>query len=831
MRTNATLVAGLTWAEAEHRRATCGPNFVPIRRGRHLWDRLFTQLRDPMIVLLLAAGAIALAMRDVVDALVIGLVIVVNTTIGVLQELRAARAVDALADLAAPTARVRRDGVDRVIPAAEVVPGDLMILTAGDVVAADAELAEAVQLQLDEAALTGESVPVDKTVTQGPDERRVWAGTVVTHGRGAAVVTAIGADSSLGRIAASLAGQRPRPTPLQTRLARLGRLLALSVLAASALVFVLGVLRGEPVLEMLLVGVSLAVAVVPESLPAVVTLALALGARRMAQRSAVVRRLPAVETLGSVSVLAVDKTGTLTEGRMVATRVWTASGAEYEVTGSGYAPVGEIRPDPDDLTPLLRAAVLCNDAHLVPPGRDGEWSAAGDPLEAALLALAGKAGMDPAACQREYPRVSEVPFDSSRKRMTTVHRTPAGGWLVACKGAPDVIGDSAAALAKAAELAASGYRVIAVAENMSDMPPAMEGELRLLGLVAITDPPRADAAGAVAACMRAGIQFRLITGDHPAAARAVAERVGIPAAAAQVVTGPELAEGVSAERLAEARVFARTLPEQKLDIVQALQRDGHVVAMTGDGVNDGPALRRADIGVAMGRGGTEVARQAADLVLTDDNLRTVVSAVEEGRRIYANIRRFLRYGLSGGLAELLVMLVMPFFGPAVALQPAQILWINMLTHGLPGVAMGAEPADPEAMGRPPRPLRQSILGGLLAPIAGTGAAIAAIAVGLGAWAWATGRPWQTMIFITLGLAQLGVALAVRAPVPAEHRRRNRFLDLAVLTALIFQVAPMYLEPLRQLLRVEPLGAGELLLACGLAVIPGLVLAATRRRSR
>ncbi|MEO3811607.1 cation-translocating P-type ATPase [Sphaerisporangium sp. B11E5] len=1033
-----SVAAGLAADEAARRHADFGPNIVRVRRDRHLRDRLLTQVRDPMILLLVAAAVVASSMGDTVDALVISLVIVINTTVGVVQELRAARAIDALADLAAPMARVRRDGADLLVPAAEVVPGDVMVLTGGDVVAADGELAEAVQVQVDESALTGESVPVDKSVTGPPEDRRVRAGTVITHGRGAAVVTAIGADSALGRIAALLAGEKPRPTPLQARLARLGRLLALSVLAASAMVAALGVLRGEPVWAMLLVGVSVAVAVVPESLPAVVTLALALGARRMAQRSAVVRNLPAVETLGTVSVLAVDKTGTLTEGRMVATRVWTPDGTEYEVTGDGYAPIGDIRPTTGGpvaggpvtggsvtgvtggpeaggsvearvgtggpverrvgaggsveggpagggvvgggpeagwaggLPALLRGAVLCNDADLVAPGEEGAWGAVGDPLEAALLALAGKGGVDGAECRRAYPRVGEVPFDSTRKRMITVHRPPQGGRLVICKGAPDVlvamIGDAAAAaLDKAHELAASGYRVLAVAEAWTDPRPAdhraavtmdgdvqsaaavvegdvqsaaavvegdvqraaatMDGDdhptaavvdgdghcaavaleggghrevvgsvdgggreggevvgaswgdavarpgpvasaevgrgeggddmgsgrgqaehragvpgdagglgdlergLRIIGLVAVVDPPRAHAAGAVAACRRAGIRFRLITGDHPAVAAAVAEWVGIPVTAAQVLTGPEIAAGVPPERLAAARVFARTLPEQKLDIVRALQQEGHVVAMTGDGVNDGPALRRADIGVAMGRGGTEVARQAADLVLTDDDLRTVASAVEEGRRVYANIRRFLRYGLSGGLAELLVMLALPFIGPAVALQPAQILWINMLTHGLPGVAMGAEPADPAAMRRPPRPLRQSILSGLLGPIAVTGTAIALIAVGLGAWAWYSGGPWQSMIFVTLGVAQLGVALAVRAPRTPGHRRHIRFLDLAVLGALILQIAPLYVDPLRRLLRVEPLSPRDLLLAATLALIPGTVLALTRHRAR
>lgn len=542
----------------------------------------------------------------------------------------------------------------------------------------------------------------------------------MVRGRAVATVTAIGADSALGRIAASL-HPRPRATPLQQRLAGLGRVLALVTVALCAVVFALGLARGQAPEAMAVTAISLAVAAVPESLPAVVTLALAIGARRMAARHAVVRRLAAVETLGSVTVLATDKTGTLTEGRMVVERLW-APGWEATVTGSGYRPQGEVLVEPpdghDQARALLRVAALCNDASLRPPrpGEDGQWSALGDPTEAALLVAATKAGLDPAVLAERFPRVDELPFDSLRKRMTTVHRTPAGRLEVCLKGAPEavldpaLVDDDAGTLGRAAEhaarLAADGYRVLAVASGLRDRPGgAVETGLRLIGLVALGDPPKPAAAATVAACRRAGITPVLITGDHPATARAIAERVGLlerGPAPGRVATGRDLAAGTVPD-LTDVRVFARTDPQQKLDIVEAWRAAGAVTAMTGDGVNDGPALQQADIGVAMGRRGTEVARQAADLVLADDELATLVAAVEEGRRVYDNIRRFLLYAMSGGAAEILVMLLGPLFGLALPLRAGQILWINLLTHGLTGVAVGAEPVSAQAMRRPPRP--------------------------------------------------------------------------------------------------------------------------------
>jgi Ca2+-transporting ATPase len=824
---------GLTEGEAARRLTEHGPNTTAVPEPPSALFRVMEQLRDPMILLLLGAAVLTATLHDVADLAVILIVIVLNTTVGVVQELRAEHALAALNRLAAPQATVLRSGRATVIPAADVVPGDLVLLEAGDIVPADLELSAAVRLQTDESALTGESLPVEKDTGE-----EVFAGTVVTRGRGSGIVSRTGPASALGRIAGLLSDQRPRPTPLQLRLRSLSRILSVAALTLSGVVAVAGLLRGLPAADMIVTAVSLTVAAVPESLPAVVTLALAIGAHRMARRSAVVRRLPAVETLGSVTVVAADKTGTLTEGVMLAERLWTEHG-EFIASGNGYAPAGALVPvgaaEPPER--LLRDVVLCNDADLRPPGPDQPvWLPLGDPTEAALLTLAHRGGIDPEPLRAAHPRIAELPFDSVRKRMTTFHRMPGDdGTLVVGKGAPEVIldpavtsyGDIATARAIAAELAADGYRVLAVADQV--LPPGArrtEDGLRLVGLVALVDPVRHNAADVTAAFGRAGVDLLLITGDAPGTAQAVAERVGLHTDDG-VVTGADIDDGADPSA---GRVFARIRPEQKLDIVQAWQRAGHVVAMTGDGVNDAPALRRADIGVAMGRGGTEVARQAADLVLTDDDLGTLVAAIEEGRRIYANVRTFLRYALSGGLAEILVMLVGPMLGLAAPLLPAQILWINMLTHGLPGVAIGAEPADPRSMRRGPRSPDEQVLGaGLWQRVAGTGTLIAAVTFAAALWTRSTGGPWQTMAYVVLGLAQLGVAIAVRRPRPSGERRRLRFLDLAVAGALVAQVGPLFVAPLRELLSLHALSASELAVAAAVAIIPGLVVAFRRVR--
>jgi len=825
--TTAVATRGLSSAEAAQRLAADGPNTVTAPAPRRLLGRIGRQISDPLVALLLAAAVVTTVLGDLPDTAVIILVVTGNTLIGVLQELRADAAIAALDRLAAPTARVIRDGHAQILPAAELVRGDFVRLEAGDVVPADLRLTDAHRAGFDESSLTGESVPVHR----GAGEP-AGSGTVLTSGRAAGTVVHTGADSSLGRIATLVAQTRPGPTPLQRRIAGLGRTLGIAAIAVSAVVFALGLLAGQPIVRMAITAVSLVVAAVPESLPAVVTLALALGARRMAHTSAIPRRLHAVETLGSVTVIASDKTGTLTQNRMSVQQAVTADGTRYTVAGTGYAPSGEITQAghpaavADELRLLAHAVLLCNDADLIAPGDEHvDWAAAGDPMEAALVTFAGRCGLDFAAERARAPRTAEHPFDQLTRRMTTVHRLGTGEYLVVCKGAPESVLDpdaDSALLEAAAELAADGLRVLAVSTTVTAAEPqvAHPPQLRTAGLVGIGDPVRPGAHDTAAAFERSGVRLILITGDHPATAAAIGTQLGILGPDGRVAVGD--AGPLSAADLEHARVYARTQPEQKLDIIAGLQQRGEVVAMTGDGVNDAPALRRADIGIAMGSG-TEVARQAAELVLVDDNLATVADAIGEGRRIYDNIRRFLRYALSGGIAELLVMLAGPPLGMPLALLPGQLLWINLLTHGIPGVALGAEPAEADVLRRKPRSPQESVLGdGLLGSVFLGGLCLSAVVLAAGVTAHQLDRPWQSVMFVVLGLAQLGVALAVRAKA-APGATRNRSLLAAVAICGILQVAGVLLPPLRVLLGTDALTVPELLACAAVAVIPGAAL--------
>ncbi len=835
-------VEGLSAAEVARRQEEFGPNSPPQPRPRSLARRVADQLKDPMILLLLGALVIVVVVGDVPDAIIIAAVIVLNTTIGVVQEIRAANAIAALNRMSAPHATVVRDGQLVRVAAAEVVPGDIVRLDAGDVIPADALLTEAFSMQVDESAMTGESVPVSRDTGA-----EVLSGTVVTRGRAFAEVLRTGSESGLGRIAALIASTTLRPTPLQQRLAGLSRTLVAVTLGLAGLVFVLGLLRGEGVTTMLILAVSLAVAAIPESLPAVVSVALAMGAYRMARRSALVRWLPAVETLGSVTVLASDKTGTLTEGRMVVQRLWTPDGLSA-VTGHGYGTAGEVTGPAaygEGVRLLLRDVSICNDARLGGPEAD-EWTIVGDPMEAALLVAAAKLRPAEGPAHARWERAAEVPFDSERQRMTTLHRAAGAAagvasWLVVCKGAPEVVLDLVApspevdeARRVAHELASQGFRLIAVADAGHDVEPVdgdLEQRLELRGLTAIADPPREGAAEVVADLRDAGIRTVLITGDHPATARAIADELGITRDTPEVADGQMVAAGEHASRVERIGVYARTKPEQKVDIVTAWQDDGQVVAMTGDGVNDAPALRRADIGVAMGDRGTEVARQAADLVLANDDLGTVVIAVGEGRRIFTNIRSFLRYGLSGGFAEVAVMLAAPFLGMPTPLNPAQILWINMLTHGLPGVAFGAEPMDPDVMRRPSPPPQQSVLGnGLLRQIVVAGLLITAVSLAAGLLAERAGEHVQTSVFLTLGLAQLGVGLALRAPRKGLDLRA-RGLEAACAGAAVLQLLGVVWSPLHELLGTQTLSGSHFVVLLALSVIPGLVTRVQHRLAR
>lgn len=820
--------SGLTSTAAARILAAVGRNRLPDPPRRGVARRAGDQLRDPMILLLLAAAALTTYLHDWPNTVIILAVVVFNTTMGMVQQVRAERAMAALRQLVAPVARVVRDGVVVPLPAEEVVPGDLAVIAAGDVLPADGMLVEAHDLQVDESRVTGESLAVAKDLST-----EVVGGTLVTHGHGTLEVTRTGERSGIGRIAALLATAAPRHTPLQRRLTHLSRSLVLLVAALTAVVVASGLAQGRDVSEMLVVGLSLAVAAVPESLPAVVTIALAMGAHRMAQRNAVVRSLPAVETLGSVTVVATDKTGTITEGTMLAEVLWVPD-VRYHVSGSGYEAMGDITAsdgcsgasDPAVMR-LLRDVALCNDAEL--RSSDGRWTVLGDPLEGALLALAAKGDQADREVAVQWPRTGEEPFDHQSRRMTTHHRDVDGRSLSVCKGAPEALveltpGDlrTERAAAVADELAASGYRVIAVADTET-------GNWSLVGLVAIGDPPRVKAAEVVDALERAGTRLVLVTGDHPGTAGAIARRVGITDDDGAVVDGETMAGLESSERR-QVSVVARVRPEQKVEIVEALQREGDIVAMLGDGVNDAPALRRADIGVAAGLGGTEVAKEAADLVLLDDDLGTVVAAVEEGRRIFANIRSFLVYAVSGGLAEVGVMLGGSLVGLVLPLLPGQILWINLLTHGLVGVAFGTEPADPKNMRRSPRPPAESIF----TPRSRIALAVAAItltvtALAVGALTAGGTADRRTAVFLTLGLGQLGVALALRSN--PGGRRGTRGLERGVLGACILLLMAAYAPGFGALLDTVPLSVTALAPAAIAATLPGLLVRLVAARDK
>jgi len=774
---------GHTSAEAEQLLRTHGANQLVLHRPVRLSSTVGRQLSDAVVLVLLVAAGITAAMRDWPDTAVIALVILLNTALGSAQELRSARAIAALAELTAPRAAVIRDGAVHDLPAGQVVPGDLIELRAGDIVPADARMLAGPSLSLDEAMLTGESVPR----AAGAGEQ-IFAGTVAVRGHGRAVVTATGRATALGGIAGALSGQAPVRTPLQRQLAGLGHRLAIGAAGAAAAVALLNVLVGHGFETSLLLGLSLAVAAIPESLPAVVTLSLALAAHRMTARGVLARNLAAVEALGSVTVLACDKTGTLTEGRMAVAELWTPS--------DGVAARRS----------LLQAAVLCNDACV-----DGRPAVTDDPVEVALVVAARAEGLDPATVRAAAPRIAEIPFDAEAAMMSTTHVLADGCTVSYLKGSPEALlpqlssSDETAVGAAIARFTETGHRLLAVASRAGT-------RARLLGLIALTDPVRPAAAAMIAGFRRAGVRPVMITGDHPLTATAVARAVGIARSDSDRTV---LAADSEQQPAVEAAVYARTRPHQKTAIVSGLRDRSAIVAMTGDGVNDAPALRAADLGVAMGRG-TEVAKQAADVVLTDDDLGSMVLGIGEGRRVADNIDRFLRYALSGGVAEVLVMLLGPAIGITIPLQAGQILWVNLLTHGLPGVAMGTEQAAPDVLTRGPRPAGQPLL---TRPMLRQ---LAVLATGIAAVSLVAGRlvdsAPQSAIFLCLIVAQLSVGLALR-PVRLTRLAGNLPITSAVLLNLGLALAALYWHPLQLLLRTEPLGPTALLLAAagGLAI--------------
>ena len=885
--------AGLTSSEAARRLRAYGPNELQAARRASAWQLLLDQFRNVLILILLAATALSALLGHGVEAIAITVIVLFAVLLGFAQEVRAERAMEALRAMAAPVSRALRDGDETQVPARELVPGDVILLVAGSRVPADARLLEAAALQAQEAALTGESLPVDKHVHALPaaqlavgDRRNmVHAGTTITHGRARALVTATGMATEFGRIAQMLQTVETGRTPLQENLDRLGAQLARAAAVVVLIIVGLGLARGQPFVEMLVFGIALAVAVVPEALPAVVTISLALGVQRLVKRRALMRRLAAVETLGATSVICSDKTGTLTRDEMTARQIWQG-GRWIDIEGSGYGPVGEFSSNGAPIEPnaalrsLLVTGALCGDSHVLREEVAGaaaanaatraaepdRWRVRGDPTEGALVVAAAKAGLHKPALDARWPRIDEIPFDAERKRMTTLHRAEHGSAdesasgpvasdraLFACvKGAPEVVlaacddwldGEGtrrpldadarAQAVTAAAAMAGRALRVIAIArrdvedyaalaavgEGARSTPPrpavaidaatprlAPEGcgttvvdterRLTLLGLVGLIDPPRAEARAAIAECRAAGIRVLMITGDHPATAAAVARELGLVDSATQasprVVSGTELDaldDAALAREIDRIDVYARVSPAHKLRVVTALQARGQVVAMTGDGVNDAPALKRADIGVAMGIAGTDVAREAAAMTLIDDNFASIVAAIEEGRGIFGNIKKYLMFLLSSNIGEIGLMAGAALFGLPLPLTAVQILYVNLATDGLPALALAVDPPERDAMRRPPRDPRRGIFTRPVVTLMLVGGLWSTVAnLGLFAWALQSGRSAteaMTMTFVSLVLIQFLKAYSFRSDHVSVFVRpfANRWLNLAIVWEL------------------------------------------------
>jgi len=830
--------AGLTTDEARKRLAEFGPNELQATARISPWALLAAQFQNVLILILLVATALSAFLGHAVEAIAITVIVLFAVLLGFVQEYRAERAIEALRRMAAPGATVLRDGEETEVAARDVVPGDVLLLATGDRIAADARLIEAVNLQLQEAALTGESLPVEKRgealadadLPIGDRRNMVYAGTAATYGRGRAMVVATGMATEFGRIARLLETVETGRTPLQANLDRLGHLLARAAFVIVAVIVALGLLRGQPFIEMLIFGIALAVAVVPEALPAVVTISLALGVQRLVRRRALMRRLAAVETLGSTSVICSDKTGTLTRDEMTARKLYVA-GHLLDVSGAGYRPHGEfsfegkrieLAPEHDHplhrpVRELLRAAALASDAQIVEDAQAAGWTIRGDPTEGALVVAAAKAGLHKPDLDRRYPRRHEIPFASETKRMTTLHEH--GERLVAyAKGAPEVILDSCVArrtaegeapldeahrraiLEAARRMAGEALRVLAVARKGEATPRDAESGMTFLGLVGMIDPPRAEAKEAIRTCEQAGIRVVMITGDHPVTAQAVAEELGI-LRGGRVATGAELEAMDDAElqRQADAiSVYARVSPAHKLRVVEALQTRGHVVAMTGDGVNDAPALKRADIGVAMGVTGTDVAKEASAMTLTDDNFASIVAAVEEGRGIFGNIKKYLMFLLSSNVGEIGLMAGATLAGLPLPLTAVQILYVNLATDGLPALALAVDPPEADLMWRPPRNPRAGVFTRPIVTLMLIGGAWSAL-VNLGLFAWllhsglGTGEA-MAMTFVSLVIIQFWNAYNFRSDRLSAFKRpfANKWLNLAVAWELALLLLVIYL---------------------------------------
>jgi Ca2+-transporting ATPase len=856
---------GLSEPEARRRLELHGPNELAASGRVSAWRILREQFQNTLILILLVAVALSAFLGHEVEAIAIGVIVLFAAGLGFVQEFRAERSMEALQRMAAPTATLLRGGEEVEVPARQVVPGDVVLLAAGDRVPADARVVESVNLKAEEAALTGESVPVGKHAepVEGDDAPlgdrtcMLFAGTAVVYGRGRAMVTGTGMDTEFGKVARMLQAVETARTPLQENLARVGKALARAAFAVVGLIVVVGLVRGQPFVDMLLFGVALAVAVVPEALPAVVTISLAIGVQRMVKRNALVRRLPAVETLGSTSVICSDKTGTLTRDEMTIRRIH-AGGRTLEVSGSGYDPAGEFlhdgeaRPPSPALVRLLEASTLASDAHVTRHEDTGRWHVKGDPTEGALVVAAAKAGLVKADLDERRPRVGEIPFTSETKRMTTLHAT-GDGTLACSKGAPEVILascrfelDDAGAVrplddARRAELldlargmAAQALRVLAVAERRDATLEDAERDMTLLGLLGMIDPPRPEAHAALRTCEAAGIRVVMITGDHPLTAEAVARELGI-LKGGRVVAASELSRMTEAELREQVEgidVFARVSPADKLRVVAALQDRGHVAAMTGDGVNDAPALKRAAIGIAMGITGTDVTKEAAVMTLTDDNFASIVAAVEEGRAIFGNIKKYLMYLLSSNIGEITLMAAATLLGLPLPLTAVMLLYVNLATDGLPALALAVDPHDEDLMRHPPRRPESGIFTRpviVLMVVGGLWSAL--VNLGLFAWALQSGQTRQeamSLTFISLVLIQFFKAYNFRSDRQSVLVRpfANRWLNLAILWEIVLLVLIIYVPFLNRPFNTVPLPAVDWALAAVVAfsVCPVLELA-------
>ena len=838
---------GLTQGEGARRLAGYGENKLEKAKPPGLFRQVLAQLRDPMILVLLAAAALSFFAgggQDWLDTAIILLIVVFNTVISVSQEDNARKALEALEKLAAPRARVLREGVERRLESTHLVPGDILLLEAGDYVPADGRILWAAGLQTDEAAMTGESLPVHKRAGDGlpPDtplaERKnmVIGGTVVTGGRAKVVVTATGMQTEMGKIAGLLLRQGQGETPLQRKMKEVSRVLSLVCVGVCAVMFGVGMLQHRDILDMFLTAVALAVAAIPEGLPAIVTIVLAVGVGRMARRNAIIKRLPAVETLGCASVICSDKTGTLTKNQMTVLEVWT--------------------PAPAHRDRALTLGTLCGDA------QEGPGGYIGDPTETAIAQAAAQAGLEKAALERDMPRRGEAPFDSVRKRMATCHALPNGEALVAVKGAPEAVlarcthllgaqgprpltdGDRRRIAQVGGDLAGQALRVLAVAQRLQPALPksmaaeSLEAELTFVGLIGMMDPPRPEVRQAVDRCAGAGIRPVMITGDHKDTAVAIAKQLNIYRPGDKAIDGAGLdflPQETLEEEIEAFSVYARVTPEHKMRIVQAWQRRGHVVAMTGDGVNDAPALKAADIGCAMGKTGTDVAKGAADMILTDDNFATVVAAVEQGRGIYANIRKAIHYLLSCNIGEILTIFLATLLPVSQApLSPVQLLWLNLVTDSLPALALGMEPVEKTAMTQPPRgkeePLFSRAFSRRLAWQGALVGGITLLAYGLGFHLTGTFAVANTMAFATLTFSQLFHAFDVRSEDTPLFRLgvlSNKAMNKAFLAGAALQAAVLLAPPLQGAFSVVPLALEQWGMVLALALTPLVVCEAAK----